>query len=352
MNSTVIEAVVREGRKPGQFITSWRNENVIDQHGRTYAHMVFVNGCNGIRDGQTVRLALERINKADCKGKAMFVGKPAPEKLVRNWVVNPDGSASYVEYALNYLLELRIVRIIETYPKGRLLTNFGAGSGSMVIDKFGHKVNPSNYGYWPIVKPDELAIKGEDGIITIAQRPDNITQFQIQAALYHEASLGEKMKEVLELVPGQQERHAVLVQLIQKKFNRCPNCGKKLSLSEFKYVDMLRGIGLHLKCFCDPNNFKAVTHIFGEYMIIVSSSYNYVLSKRQLYLNALVLPPSRVKKRLLERSDFQYESSRWFRCSCGATEKISKADFQKYTAENEVVIICESCGAIGVVKKP
>ncbi|MFA5961545.1 MAG: hypothetical protein WC848_02610 [Parcubacteria group bacterium] len=237
--------------------------------------------------------------------------------------------------------------------------------------------------HWDYVMGDELALKWSCGTMrdvagasefAVVKMPvGGLTEAQREAVRRIELDDIGTVENSFGLDPEAAERQAKLVAEAARVFKCCPACGDQLVIDENAYRALIGEYGMHIcqddqkiSRLLDYNKPFDETTEGREAQIVVSKrisngviealayekwgGWNLNLRWRKLSEEELATE-SDVEIATQGDGSFSEAGDRYFRCSCGRPTRLTKGDWKRYLAGEEISLMCLGCYSSGIVKK-
>jgi hypothetical protein len=319
-----------------------------------------------------------------------------------------DSLTSWVEKANDIIEKFEeAARELETLEKrqssGDVLVDFGghfrrmgnSGNGDFwVVSPDGSLREPDEVSYrkryisegnkqWRLISDDELALKWSCGTMRdvsgssefiVAKMPVNgITEAQREAVRRIELEDIGTTENSFGLDPEAAERQAKVIAEAANAFPSCPACGEKLVYDESTYRSMTGEYGIQI-CQDDHRISRLVNwnkpfdqYTEGRDAQVISSKrtsngmiealayekwggWNINLRLRKLTEEELA-QAERVEETTQGDGNFTFVGGRYFKCSCGCQNRVTKSEMRSCKSGGTLEITCSVCGAKGKVSE-
>ncbi len=232
---------------------------------------------------------------------------------------------------------------------------------------------------WNYVNEDELALKWSCGTMRdiagssefiVAKMPVNgLTEAQREAVRRIELEDIGTTENSFGLDPEAAERQAKVIAEAASAFPYCPACGEKLVYDESTYLSMTGEYGIQI-CQDDHRISRLVNwnkpfdqYTEGRDAQVVASKrtsngmiealayekwggWNINLRLRKFAEEELA---EHIKETTQDNGNFTFIGGRYFKCTCGCKERVTKSEMRSYKSGGTLEITCSTCSAKGKV---
>lgn len=236
---------------------------------------------------------------------------------------------------------------------------------------------------WSYVNEDELALKWSCGTMRdvsgssefiVAKMPVNgLTEAQREAVRRIELEDIGTTENSFGLDPEAAERQAKTMTEAAKAFTSCPACGEQVVIDESSYRSLTGEYGFQI-CQDDHRISRLVNwnkpfdqYTEGRDAQVVSSKrvtngmiealayekwggWNINLRLRKLTEEELA-EAERVEETIQGDGNFTFVGGRYFKCTCGCQNRVTKSEMRSYKAGGTLEISCSICGSQGSVSE-
>lgn len=233
--------------------------------------------------------------------------------------------------------------------------------------------------HWRIVGPEELALTWGGGIsVSVAHRPAEITEEQRRAVAELEAR--QNFPSGLfgfddEIKRRNAERLEAIHKVVRGRIGRIPHKGDYRDADPYEFVDYEKGVNIgepdddimrRVNQTAEPmhrfdrreaylaDQALAAGGVVDFYVYHKYGHWNLGIKWRELGVDIISSPAMISAGRAIEETPavrFADIGDRYFKCGCGATNRVTKSEWKQYQSGSSIGIECSTCGVAGLVAR-